>query len=125
MASRRELRRLETDYTVMRLIHERPSISTREIAKLVGISNGSAHYCVTALIEIGFVKLKKFRKSQTKSQYLYELTPRGLSVKAAFALKFLNLKRKEYDVLKAEIERMEYELNLQNKNKLRANKGSI
>ena len=35
----------------MRLLDEDPSISTREIAKQVGISNGAAYYCVTALIE--------------------------------------------------------------------------
>ena len=74
----------------MRLLDEDPSISTREIAKKVGISNGAAYYCITALIEKGFVKLKNFTQSKTKANYIYELTPRGLRAKAALTVSFLS-----------------------------------
>ena len=82
MASRREERKQETQFEIMRLLQKDPSTSTREIASKVGISNGAAYYCVTALIDKGFVKLKNFSKSQAKANYLYELTPRGIKVKA-------------------------------------------
>ena len=97
---------------VMRLLHEDPSISTREIARRVGISNGSAYYCVTALVEKGFVKLKNFTQSQKKASYIYELTPRGIRAKAALTVQFLERKRYEYNHLKAEIERLEKDLGL-------------
>ena len=39
----------------MQLVDADPYISTREIAQRVGISNGAAYYCVTALVDKGFV----------------------------------------------------------------------
>ena len=64
MASQREQQQEETRLKVMRLLDENPSISTRDIARTVGISNGAAYYCVTALIDKVFVKLKKFHTIQ-------------------------------------------------------------
>ena len=110
MASQREQQQEETHFRVMRLLDEDPSISTREIAKKVGISNGTAYYCVTALVEKGFVKLKNFTQSKNKANYIYELTPRGIRAKAALTVSFLERKRNEYEDLKLEIERLESEL---------------
>ena len=110
MASQREQQQEETHFRVMRLLGEDPSISTREIAKKVGISNGAAYYCVTALVEKGFVKLKNFTQSKNKANYIYELTPRGIRAKAALTVSFLERKRHEYEDLKLEIERLESEL---------------
>ena len=110
MASQRGQQQEETHFRVMRLLDEDPSISTREIAKKVGISNGNAYYCVTALVEKGFVKLKNFTQSKNKANYIYELTPRGIRAKAALTVSFLERKRHEYEDLKLEIERLESEL---------------
>ena len=55
----------------MRLLSENPEISTRQIAEVVGISNGKAYYCVNALIEAGLVKPKNFSNSDKKASYLY------------------------------------------------------
>ena len=107
MTSKRKERQQENHFMVMRLLDGDPNISTREIARRIGISNGSAYYCVTALIEKGFVKLKNFSKSQAKSNYIYELTPRGISAKATLTVKFLEQKREEYIELRSEIERLE------------------
>ena len=112
MASQREQQQEETHFRVMRLLDADPSISTREIAKKVGISNGAAYYCVTALVEKGFVKLKNFTQSQTKANYIYELTPRGIRAKAALTVSFLERKKNEYENLKLEIERLESELGI-------------
>ena len=108
----------------MCLLDEDPSISTREIADRVGISNGAAHYCVTALVEKGFVKLKSFTKSKTKANYIYKLTPRGIRAKAALTIKFLERKRDEYTDLKAEIEWLENELGINGENTFDENKNS-
>ena len=110
MASQRGQQQEETHFRVMRLLDEDPSISTREIAKKVGISNGAAYYCVTALVEKGFVKLKNFKQSKNKANYFYELTPRGIRAKAALTVSFLERKKHEYEDLKLEIERLESEL---------------
>ena len=112
MASRRDQRQQETHFKVMRLLGDNPFISTREIASRVGISNGAAYYCVTALVEKGFVKLKNFTQSKAKANYIYELTPRGIRAKAALTVQFLERKKNEYHELKAEIKRLENELGL-------------
>ena len=117
MASQREKQQEETHFRVMRLLDDNPSISTREIAKKVGISNGAAYYCVTALVEKGFVKLKNFTLSKTKGNYIYELTPRGIRAKAALTVSFLERKRHEYEDLKLEIQRLEDELGIDDKGK--------
>ena len=119
MASTRDQQQEETHFKVMRLLDEDPSISTREIARRVRISNGAAHYCVTALVDKGFVKLKNFARSKTKAKYIYELTPRGIRAKAALTVSFLERKRHEYEDLKMEIERLESELGLEEKSKSR------
>ena len=123
MASRRDQRQQETHFKVMQLVDADPSISTREIAKRVGISNGSAYYCLTALIDKGFVKLKNFTQSKTKANYIYELTPRGIRVKAAMTVQFLERKRDEYNDLKAEIEKLENDLGLDDEEKPDDKKG--
>ena len=115
MASNRAKRQEETHFKIMRLLEKDPSISTREIADRVGISNGAAYYCVTALIQKGFVKLENFTRAKNKSKYLYELTPRGIRAKAALTIQFLERKRGEYNELIAEIERLENELGLDKK----------
>ena len=119
MASQREQQQEETHFRVMQLLDEDPSISTREIAKKVGISNGAAYYCVTALVEKGFVKLKNFTQSKNKANYIYELTPRGIRAKAALTVSFLERKRNEYTDLKLEIERLEIELGVDKASKSR------
>lgn len=115
MASNRDRRQQEIRFKVMRLLQKDPSMSTREIAQEVRISNGAAYYCVTALIEKGFVKLKNFSKSTNNTNYFYELTPRGIQAKAAMTIKFLERKRDEYDQLRAEIGHLENELELNKK----------
>ncbi len=124
MASQRERQQEETRLKVMRLLDENPSISTRGVARRVGISNGAAYYCVTALVDKGFVKLKNFTQSKTKANYIYELTPRGIRAKAAMTVLFLERKRHEYEDLKLEIERLEGELGIEDTGKS-SNTGDI
>jgi len=50
-----------------------------------------------------------FRKSTNKHGYVYLLTPEGVAAKADLTRHFLARKRKEYDALRLEIERLQRE----------------
>ena len=109
VASRRDEQREADRLKVMRLLAENPELSTRDIAREVGISNGSAYYVVTALIEKGFVKLENFKANPRKGQYAYLLTPRGIREKSLLTHRFIERKRSEYEALREEIEDLERE----------------
>ena len=85
-------------------------MTTREIAKKVGISNGSAYYLLTSLIEMGFIKLSNFKKNSQRIKYSYLLTPKGIREKSLVTSKFLVRKKKEYELLKNEITKLERDL---------------
>lgn len=112
MASRRSETQSEIRLKVMRLISEIPDVSSRRIADVVGISNGSAYYVLTALVEKGLVKLENFKKSPRKDRYAYFLTPKGIREKSILTHKFIKRKRKEYGDLKNEIDALEKEAGL-------------
>jgi len=97
-------------FRVMDLIHKRPDISQRELAKQAGISLGSMHYCLKALAQKGWVKAGNFKNNPDKSVYLYLLTPEGISQKSKLAMDFLRRKKQEYDALKREIDSLSEEL---------------
>ena len=96
----------------MRLISQNPAMSTRQVADEVGISNGSAYYVLTSFIEKGFVKLGNFKKNPRKGQYAYLLTPKGVREKSLLTHSFIERKREEFKVLKAEIKALEEEAGL-------------
>ena len=85
-------------------------MTSREIAEKVGISNGSAYYLLTSLIDKGLIKLENFKKSEQKTKYSYLLTPKGIREKSLITSKFLARKKKEYELLKIEITKIERDL---------------
>ncbi len=109
MASRRSEQRAETRLTVMRLISQNPEMSSRQLAAKVKISNGSAYYVLTQLVEKGFVKLVNFKNNTRKGQYAYLLTPRGIREKSLLTHRFIERKRQEFKDLKVEIQMLEEE----------------
>jgi EPS-associated MarR family transcriptional regulator len=100
----------EAHLKVMRMIAADPEISQREIARQLGISLGKTNYCLRALTAKGFVKVRNFRKSNSKLRYVYQLTPRGLEHKARLTLAFLERKQSEYEALKREIAELSREV---------------
>ncbi len=112
MASRREEQQEDVRLRVMRLISEQPDMSTRQIADAVGVSNGSAYYVLTALVDKGFVKLDNFRKNTRKGQYAYLLTPKGIREKSFLTHRFIERKRQEFEQLRQEITELEQEAGL-------------
>ena len=75
MASRRSEKQSEIQLKVMRLISEIPDLSSRRIADVVGISNGSAYYVLTALVEKGLVKLENFKRLIAEMEFPEGVAP--------------------------------------------------
>ena len=107
MASRRKEHQEDAKFRVLQIINENPQLTTREIAQEVGISNGSAYYLLTSLINMGFVKLSNFKNSSQKVKYSYLLTPKGIREKSLITSKFLTRKKQEFEALKEEIDTLE------------------
>ena len=95
----------EDHFDLLRTIHKKPKSSQRELANELGFSLGKLNYCLKALQSKGFVKIKNFKKNPKKINYLYVLTPKGISEKTKLTLNFMKKKMREYDELKAEIEK--------------------
>ena len=49
--------------------------------------------------------MSNFAKNKNKLNYIYLLTPKGISEKAKLTINFMKLKMKEYEELKKEIEK--------------------
>ena len=107
MASRRKEHQEDAKMRVLQMINENPQLTSRELAQKIGISNGSAYYLLTSLIDKGFVKLSNFNKNKQKIRYSYLLTPRGIREKSLIANQFLIRKKQEYEVLREEINSLE------------------
>ena len=110
MASRRKEHQEDAKLRVLQIISSEPQMTSRELAQKVGISNGSAYYLLTSLIDKGFVKFANFKKSTKKSKYSYLLTPKGIREKSFITSKFLERKKQEYVLLKKEITELKRDL---------------
>jgi EPS-associated MarR family transcriptional regulator len=89
----------EDNLKVLHLIDANPRISQRGVAQEMNFSLGKANYCIKALMQIGFVKLKNFSQSNNKTRYLYVLTPKGAKEKKVLTADFLKRKQLEYEKL--------------------------
>ena len=110
VASRRKEHQEDAKFRVFQIINANPQMTTREIAQKVGISNGSAYYLLTSLIDKGFIKLSNFKDSSQKIKYSYLLTPKGIREKSLVTSKFLVRKKQEYELLKKEITELERDI---------------
>jgi EPS-associated MarR family transcriptional regulator len=107
MASNRKQHQEDAKLRVMQLINLNPQMTSRQIAQKVGISNGSAYYLLTSLIDKGLIKLLNFSENSQKIKYSYLLTPKGIREKSLLTNKFLIRKKKEYNALREEINLLE------------------
>ena len=88
---------------VLRNINKNPSKTQRELAKDLGFSLGKFNYILNALKKKGLIKFKNFKKYPRKLNYIYYLTPKGFAEKTKLTIRYLNRISKEYESLKAEI----------------------
>ena len=110
LVSTRSYQQEDARLRVMRLIDENPGLSSRQIAQIVGVSNGSAYYILAALIKKGFVKLGNFKNNPAKRQYAYLLTTKGIHEKTILTYRFIKRKKAEFESLRLEIDTLEKEV---------------
>lgn len=84
------------------MLQDNPDMTQREIAEKLGISTSGLNYCLTALIDNGWVKMQNFSRSKNKFGYVYVLTPQAIAEKASVTGHFLQRKLKKYHALRLE-----------------------
>ena len=75
------MKKEQDDLKVLRKLHSAPELSQRKIAEDLGFSLGKLNYCLKALNQKGYIKMKNFKKNPNKLNYAYFLTPKGMSEK--------------------------------------------
>ncbi len=93
----------ELEYRVLQLLERQPDLTQRQLSQKLGVSLGKTHYIVKSLVDIGWIKLGNFRRSNNKLGYMYLLTPQGIVQKTAITTRFLARKQQEYEALREEI----------------------
>ncbi|WP_206419938.1 MarR family EPS-associated transcriptional regulator [Minwuia thermotolerans] len=99
-------------FRILRLLQANPEMSQREMSDALGVSLGGVNYCLKALLEKGLVKLGNFSAAPDKRRYAYILTRKGVLEKARLTRRFLKRKMAEYEALKAEIETVRAEMDI-------------
>lgn len=97
-------------FLVIKALEKAPEQSQRALSEQCGVSLGSIHYCLNALIEKGYVKAQNFKNAQNKLAYAYILTPTGINLKKELAVAFLWRKQAEYEALQKEIAALQEDL---------------
>ncbi len=100
----------ELKYHALKILEQHPDLTQRQLSEELGISLGKTNYLLKSLIDVGWIKLDNFQKSNNKWGYAYLLTPAGVTEKAAITLRFLNRKKQEYNDLQSEIARLQKEV---------------
>ena len=107
----------ELEYRALKILEQQPDMTQRELAEALGVSLGKTHYLVKSLIDVGWVKLDNFQKSDNRWGYAYLLTPMGIAEKAAITARFLVRKQQEYSDLQREIQQLQEEVKQQQNRK--------
>ena len=90
---------------VLRKIQKQPNQSQRNLAQELNFSLGKLNYCLKELKKKGYIKIKNFQKNPKKINYIYILTPKGVSEKTKLTINFMKRKMKEYEELKNELKK--------------------
>jgi EPS-associated MarR family transcriptional regulator len=104
----------ELEYRILKLLENSPNLTQRQLSKELGVSLGKTHYLIKALVDVGWVKLENFQRSDSKWGYAYLLTPMGIIEKASITARFLARKQDEYVQLQEEIAQLKLEVLEQN-----------
>lgn len=97
------MKKPQDHFEVLRKIQNKNYSSQRKLAEDLGFSLGKLNYCLKALKQKGLIKIDNFKKNPNKINYIYALTPKGISEKTKLTINFMRRKMKEYDELKLEL----------------------
>ncbi len=92
-------------FNILRKLEKKPRSNQRKLAKELGFSLGKLNYCLKALKVKGLIKIGNFKKNPNKLNYIYVLTPKGMSEKTKLTLNFMKRKFKEYEELQKELKK--------------------
>ena len=90
-------------FDVLRKVSKNPETTQRKMANDLGFSLGKLNYSLKALKKKGFLKITNFKKNPNKLNYIYILTPKGVSEKTKLTINFMEKKMREYNELKKEL----------------------
>jgi len=80
-----------------------PQSSQRKLANKLNLSLGKLNYIINSLRKRGLIKVKNFKNSKKKINYIYLLTPNGISYKTKITIFYMNKISKEYESLKKDL----------------------
>ncbi len=89
---------------ILRKIYSKNELSQRKLAKDLNFSLGKLNYCLKSLKKKGLIKIQNFKDNKNKINYIYKLTPKGITQKTKLTISFMKRKMKEYDELKKELD---------------------
>ena len=105
------MKKSDDHLNVLRQVGKNPDFAQRKLAKNLNFSLGKLNYCLKALKNKGYIKIKNFSKNpnrfnpKSKNNYFYILTPKGINIKTRLTLNFMKKKMQEYEQLKKEIDK--------------------
>jgi EPS-associated MarR family transcriptional regulator len=103
----------ETHLRILKIVGEKPDISQRQLANQLGVSLGKTNFLIRSFLEKGLIKAGNFSRAESKLEYLYLLTPKGVGEKLRLTRSFLIRKEAEYEALQAEISALKQEIKTQ------------
>ena len=103
----------ELEYRALKILEQQPDLTQRQLAEKLGVSLGKTHYLVKSLIDVGWLKLDNFQRSDDKWGYAYLLTPKGIVEKMGITKRFLVRKQQEHTQIQKEISQLQEEVRQQ------------
>jgi hypothetical protein len=96
----------EAHFQTIKCIERNPNISQRTLANETAVSLGKTNFLTHAPLNNGFLEVGKFYRTKNKlRKIVYVLTPEGARRRPIRV--YLELNRREFDLLGAEIEALE------------------
>ena len=95
--------KIHDQFEVLRKIFKGKNSNQRSLSNQLGFSLGKLNYCLQRLKQHGLIRIRRFRDSKKKLNYMYVLTPRGMRERTKLTVNYMKKKIQEYDELKKEL----------------------
>jgi len=98
---------LYNDELALAILRNAETMRTQKsLASNLGYSVGKINYILKALISKGLIKVENFATSENKRHYKYLLTRDGIDTKINLTERFIEKKKREYEMLMVELDKM-------------------